>query len=245
MRFNAEMNRSWAMGIAGWLAGAPLRGGGLGGDPCARDADGAAGGFELGRTEVTVAEFVGVFERAGVGDFPETAQIGRRADGGYAAKRGAGRQAVAEVTAAEAEAYCAWRTRETGRTVRLPTEAEWEAAARGGVDGAPYPWGWGGEPAERARNSMRRGRRRRVGRFPANGFGLRDMAGNLYEWCAAGPGLPPGRRAARGGSWAERDPDLLQVGPSAGFPGGVSRAGRRDSGVARRARGDQKKERGR
>lgn len=217
MRFNAEMKRSWAMGIAGWLAGAVGAAGGWVEIPAHETRTGPAGGYELGRCEVTVAEFAEYLNGAGVEGFPETAQLGRRADGRYAAKRGTGRQAVAEVTAAEAEAYCAWRSRETGRTVRLPTEAEWEAAARGGVDGAPFPWGWGGEAAERAQFDAA-GPAAQGGRFPANGFGLRDMAGNLYEWCAAGPGLPHGRRVARGGSWAERDPGLLKVAHRQFFP---------------------------
>lgn len=205
------------MGIAGWLAGAVCAAGGWVEIPAHETRGGAAGGYELGRCEVTVAEFAEYLNGAGGDGFPETAQIERRADGRYAAKRGTGRQAVAEVTAAEAEAYCAWRSRESGRRVRLPTEAEWEAAARGGVDGAPFPWGWGGAAAELAQFDAA-GPAAKGGRFPANGFGLCDMAGNVYEWCAAEPGMPQGRRVARGGSWAERDPELLQVGHRQFFP---------------------------
>ena len=205
------------MGIAGGL----MLGAGCAGDwvdvPRPAPRHGAAGGFALGRREVAVADFVDYLNGAGVADFPETAQIARRKGGTYAVKEGARRQAVAEVTAAEAEAYCRWLSRKWGGSVRLPTESEWEAAARGGVDGAPYPWGWGGQPQERARFDAE-GPAVRGGTFPANGFGLVDVAGNLAEWCAAEPQGPNGQRAARGGSWAERNPEFLKIEHRQWFP---------------------------
>lgn len=204
------------MGIAGWLACGAGGAGEWVAVPRHATRAGEAGGFELGRCEVTVAEFVDYLNGAGA-DFPDTAQIARNPKGRYAARPGVRRQAVAEVTPAEAEAYGAWRTRREGRTVRLPTEAEWEAAALGGVDGAPYPWGWGGNPAELAQFAAA-GPAGRGGLFAANGFGLHDMAGNLYEWCAAARVLPKGRRVARGGSWAERNPAWLAVTHRQPFP---------------------------
>ncbi len=217
MRLNGQMD---CIGLMGWvlgLAGCAWAQAGWVEVPPHETRHGRAGGFEMGRLEVTVREFAAYLDAAGVEQFPETAQISGRRGGGYAVRRGRGQEAVAEVTATEAEAYAGWLAQREGRVIRLPTEAEWEVAARGGVEGAPYPWGWGGNRSTRAQfdaaEPLRRG-----GRFAANGFGLHDMAGNLYEWCAADAGLPPSQRAARGGAWSERDPERLRVDHRALFP---------------------------
>jgi formylglycine-generating enzyme required for sulfatase activity len=115
----------------------------------------------------------------------------------------------------DAVAYCGWRSA-GGSAERLPTEAEWERAARGGVDGAAYPWG-----DEIPAWIPEQGRGPLPGPWPVtlgepNRFGLLGIAGNVHEWCAdwhdggyyavspvenpRGP-ASGARRASRGGSW--------------------------------------------
>ena len=141
---------------------------------------------------------------------------------------------VVHVAWADVAAYAAWAGKD------LPSEAEWELAARGGLDGAEFAWGdefnpggrwmantWQGEfPVQ---NTEEDGYQRTspVGMFPANGFGLYDMIGNVWEWTsdwyadqAAAPvsccGGPDGQ-AARAGSVDQHDP--------AGIPRKVMKGG--------------------
>ena len=123
---------------------------------------------------------------------------------------------VTSVSWFQATEYCAWLSSQWGIRVRLPTEAEWEFAARGGLEQSRYPWG-NAPPETRAGYAARwlRGPEP-VGTAEPNAYGLFDLCENVHEWCSdwyakdyytespsenpqgAATGL---RRASRGGAW--------------------------------------------
>jgi sulfatase modifying factor 1 len=142
---------------------------------------------------------------------------------------GLGSHPVVLVRYDDAVEYCRWLSKELRRTARLPTEAEWEKAARGGVDGQRYPWGDMIDPSlcnflVDASVKSRSGTKP-AGVYSPNAYGLYDMVGNVWEWVSdwhaadyyavsegrdpAGP--PRGTmRIVRGGSWLNEDIRMLR-----------------------------------
>ena len=88
-------------------------------------------------------------------------------------------QPVTRVSWKEAGAFCRWLSKKEGKMYRLPTEAEWEYAARGGLKGKDWPWG---DEGPDGRATFSHIPMTPVGSYAPNGFGLYDMAGNAREW---------------------------------------------------------------
>lgn len=197
------------------------------------------GPFWMDSREVTVAEFARFVRATGYrteaerygwsGVFDIKSGRWTRSDGADwrhpegAASSTADEEPVTQVSWNDAVAYARWAGK------RLPTEAEFEFAARGGLEGKTYAWGDELRPAGRYRANWWQGvfprrntgedgfmGRAPVGRFAPNGYGLYDMAGNVWEWCldwfeagyyARSPRVEPkgpptgGEKVIRGGSW--------------------------------------------
>jgi formylglycine-generating enzyme required for sulfatase activity len=116
-----------------------------------------------------------------------------------------GREAhpVVLVSHADAEAYTRWLSAKTGQRWRLPSEEEWEKAARG-TDGRRFPWGDEFDPSRLNSHDQGPFDTVPVGRFPlgASPFGVLDGAGQVFEWTATAAG--PGRYVVKGGSWDDK-----------------------------------------
>ena len=129
-------------------------------------------------------------------------------------------QPVVGVSWHEAIQYCAWLTAQSGHTFRLPTEAEWECAARGGLEQKQFPWG--DESPHSLPNYATRWLTgpEPVAQYAPSAFGLYDIGDNVHEWCSdwydpnyyasspdrnpQGPEqspMSPARKSSRGGSW--------------------------------------------
>jgi formylglycine-generating enzyme required for sulfatase activity len=120
-------------------------------------------------------------------------------------------QPVVGVTWHDAVAFAAWLSKTIGGRWRLPCEAEWERAIRGGLEGEPTPWG-SALPDDEVPQGPLSGPWA-VGQGTPNGFDVLDPGTVVHEWCLDSyePGLdspratdPPPRRASRGGSWRHR-----------------------------------------
>ena len=163
-------------------------------------------GFAMAATQVTVEEY-GRFLKATGRETPP-----KWGDAEFSDPR----QPVVAVSWFDAAAYCEWLSRVTGARYRLPTEAEWERAARGGVEGNLFPWG-DAPPMSRPDYASRwLTGPERVGQSEPNGYGLFEMCENVHEWCSdwfdaeyyrVSPERNPrgpeegARKASRGGSW--------------------------------------------
>ncbi len=167
--------------------------------------------FAVGRYEVTIAEWDACVAAGGCRYRIEDEDWGR------------GRRPAINVEWSQAKEYVSWLSRETGKPYRLPTEAEWEYAARAGTE---TRYSWGDDIGLNRANCNGCGSRwdyektARVGSFAANGFGLHDMHGNVWEWvedCSHGSylGAPSDgsawtarsdcrKRVRRGGSWFDK-----------------------------------------
>ena len=110
---------------------------------------------------------------------------------------------VVLVSHADAEAYAAWLSVVTGKSWRLPSEQEWEKAARG-TDGHYFPWGDDFDPARLNSHDAGPFDTVPVGGYPggASPFGLLDAAGQVFEWTASEAG--PRRAMVKGGSWDDK-----------------------------------------
>jgi formylglycine-generating enzyme required for sulfatase activity len=141
---------------------------------------------------------------------------------------GRGRQPAIDVSFEDARAYAEWLSKETGRRYRLPSEAEWEYAARAGTETVYW---WGPKVGKNQANCGGCGSRwdikqtAPVGSFAPNSYGLYDTAGNVWEWVedcyhSSYTGAPAdgrawvddetcGLRVLRGGSW-DTEPSWLR-----------------------------------
>jgi len=125
-------------------------------------------------------------------------------------------QPVVAVSWFDAVEYCAWLSSLTGSHYRLPTEAEWERAARGGAEGKSFPWGDDPPTSRPAYHTRWKTGPEPVCQSQPNAYGLYDICENVHEWCsdwfeadyyAVSPNRNPqgpgqgSRKASRGGAW--------------------------------------------
>ena len=151
--------------------------------------------FWMGKTEVTVGQFQKFTRATGYSGGKVAVEGGCKGFMQPAGFSQNDKHPVACVTWEDAQAYAEWLARQSDKGVRLPTEAEWEYAARAGTttpfhtgncigtDQANYN---GNYPYQDCPKGEYRGQTVEVGSFPANAFGLYDMHGNVWEWTCSG-----------------------------------------------------------
>lgn len=161
-------------------------------DPQASDAElpqrtVQLGAFRIARYPVTVAEYSYAVHAEALGQPGEWARQGQRPD-----------HPVVLITWRQAISYSRWVSTVTGEPWRVPTDEEWEKAARG-TDGRIYPWGGRFEPGRANTSEGGLGDTTPVGSYPGgvSPYGAWDMAGTVQEWV----GIPPDSPLARPGPW--------------------------------------------
>lgn len=154
--------------------------------------------FFIGRTPVTVAEYAFAVAAGGMPEPRDWARQSQQPD-----------HPVVQISWKQAQGYVGWLAQTTGEPWRLPTEEEWEKAARG-TDGRIYPWGDQWDPSRANTSEGGPESTTPVGAYPAGAspYGALDMAGNVNEWCGipsnsplARPGGAAGTGYLAGGSW--------------------------------------------
>jgi formylglycine-generating enzyme required for sulfatase activity len=125
--------------------------------------------FAVGRYTITFDEWDAAVAAGGISKKPSDQGFGR------------GRRPVISVSWADAEAYCGWLSEATGKPYRLLSEAEWEYACRSGTE---THYSFGDNITRRQVHAGEVDSTAEVGSFPPNKFGLYDMHGNVWEWCA-------------------------------------------------------------
>jgi sulfatase modifying factor 1 len=177
------------------------------GQDCERPVHGVwVDAFLLAAVQLTNAEYARFLQATGAQEPPF------RQDPNFSDPQ----QPVTAVSWFEATQYCEWLSSHTFRAYRLPTEAEWEHAARGGLEQKNFPWG--DAPPQSLPDYATRWQTgpERVARYAPNAFGLYDICDNVHEWCSdwydpdyyalspernpRGP-EPTKRKSSRGGSW--------------------------------------------
>jgi formylglycine-generating enzyme len=162
--------------------------------------------FELAATQVTNAEYAAYLRVTGLPSPPFWNDKNFNDP----------HQPVAGISWFEADHYCQWLSSQTHRSYRLPTEAEWERAARGDLEQQNFPWG--NDPPESLPNYTNRWQAgpEPVALYAPNALGLHNICDNVHEWCSdwydpnyyatspernpRGPEQGP-RKTSRGGSW--------------------------------------------
>jgi formylglycine-generating enzyme required for sulfatase activity len=160
--------------------------------------------YKISTYEVTFAIYDKFCEETGRGR-PDDKSMGR------------GNRPVINVSWNDANAFCNWLSQKTTKNIHLPTEAQWEKAARG-TDQRRYPWGNSSPSCSKANYNGCGGTTKAVGSHPSgvSPYGVHDMAGNVWEWCfdwfssvyyPTSPGNNPtgtssgSGHTARGGGW--------------------------------------------